>query len=105
VADDLPRVTQATLDVLEVLLDTRAQHYGLAIAKRTKMKTGSVFPILARLENLGWVTSRWESPADRPTGPRRRIYEVTTDGAARARTILRERRPRLILRPATGGAL
>jgi DNA-binding PadR family transcriptional regulator len=103
VADDLSRVTPATLDVLAVLLDTGAQHYGLAIAKHAKLKTGSVFPILARLENLGWATSRWETAADRPNGPRRRIYQVTEEGAARARNLLHERRPSLVLRPAPGG--
>jgi PadR family transcriptional regulator PadR len=87
------RVTDATLDVLEVLLDGGDDLYGLKIAKATGRPTGSVFPILARLESFGWVFSEWEAgdPADR--GPRRRFYRLSSDGVARASELLVQRRP------------
>ena len=65
------RVTDATLDVLgEVLLDGDDELYGLKIAKAAGRPTGSVFPILGRLEQMGWVVSEWESsdPAARVPG-------------------------------------
>lgn len=88
----LSRVTPATLDVLEALLDGEVEPYGLAIARRAGLATGSVFPILARLERLAWITSAWED-TDRP-GPRRRLYSFTPDGLAGARVLLAERRGR-----------
>jgi DNA-binding PadR family transcriptional regulator len=88
----LSRVTPATLDVLEVLLDGEVEPYGLAIAKKAGLATGSVFPILARLERIDWASSYWEE-SDRP-GPRRRLYRFTPEGMAGARALLAERRPR-----------
>jgi DNA-binding PadR family transcriptional regulator len=101
---DLSRVTPATLDVLEVLLDGDVEPYGLAIAKKAGLATGSVFPILARLERIGWATSAWED-TDRP-GPRRRLYQFTPEGMAGARTLLARRRGRGAgrLDPLPGGA-
>lgn len=58
----LNRVTAAILDVLQVLLaEPGGGCHGFAIAKETKRPTGSVYPILARLERFGWVESYWES--------------------------------------------
>jgi PadR family transcriptional regulator, regulatory protein PadR len=86
------RVTDATLDVLEVLLDGGDDLYGLKVAKATGRPTGSVFPILARLEGFGWAISEWEAgdPADR--GPRRRFYRLSPGGMAGARELLAQRR-------------
>lgn len=87
------RVTEATLDVLEALLGPDEELYGLKIAKAIERPTGSVFPILARLEQLGWVVSEWE-PGDPSTrGPRRRFYRLSPDGLGEARSLLTERRP------------
>jgi PadR family transcriptional regulator len=99
------RVTDATLDVLEVLLSADDELYGLKIAKAAGRPTGSVFPILARLEQLGWVVSEWESGDPAAKGPRRRFYRLNGDAATKARTLLAERRPAPGLRrarPATG---
>lgn len=88
------RITDATLDVLEVLLRPDDELYGLKIAKAIKRPTGSVFPILARLEQFGWVTSEWE-PGDPATrGPRRRFYRLSPEGLTSARSTLAERRPK-----------
>jgi len=102
----LSRITPATLDVLEVLLDDKAEHYGLAIAKQAGLATGSTFPILARLERIGWATSYWEETDAASRGPRRRFYRLTPDGMARARALVVERRGKVFpgLRPLPGGA-
>lgn len=88
-----PRITEATLDVLEVLLGPDEALYGLKIAKAAGRPTGSVFPILARLEQLGWVVSEWETGDPATRGPRRRFYRFSPDGLATARAVLAERRP------------
>lgn len=102
----LPRITPATLDVLEVLLDDKAEHYGLAIAKRAGLATGSTFPILTRLERIGWASSYWEETDAASRGPRRRFYRLTPEGMAGARALIVERRGKALpyLRPLPGGA-
>lgn len=87
------RVTEATLDVLEVLLGPDDELYGLRIAKAIGRPTGSVFPILARLEQHGWVISEWESGDPASRGARRRFYRLSPEGLAGARALLSERRP------------
>ena len=84
------RVTDATLDVLEVLLGPDDELYGFKIAKEIDRPTGSVFPILARLEQAGWVFSKWETSEQNSRGSRRRFYRLSPDGVAQAREMLAE---------------
>lgn len=86
------RITDATLDVLEVLVHEPGDLYGLKIAKVAGRPTGSVFPILAKLEDCGWVTSEWEAGDPVTRGPRRRFYQLSPDGLAQARQVLIQRR-------------
>ncbi len=78
----LARVTPATVDVLRVLLEEDGI-WGMLVIKRTARPAGSVYPILERLESAGWVASTWEPDTER-SGPRRRLYELTRDGAVAA---------------------
>jgi PadR family transcriptional regulator, regulatory protein PadR len=79
----LPRITPATADVLAGLLAAPSPTWGLRIVKGTGRPPGSVYPILERLEALGWVQSAWEDDPSR-SGPRRRLYELTDGGAVAA---------------------
>jgi DNA-binding PadR family transcriptional regulator len=81
------RMTTQTLRVLSLLLDDpQAEHYGLEISKRAGLPTGSVYPILARLEQHGWVEGAWEQIDPVAEGRRpRRYYRLTPSGAERAR--------------------
>ncbi len=69
-------MSPATLRVLETLGSSPEPIWGLHIIRETGLPSGSVYPILARLEALGMVTSEWESEPSRP-GARRRIYRLT----------------------------
>ncbi|MEV7005972.1 helix-turn-helix transcriptional regulator [Streptosporangium sp. NPDC051022] len=91
--NDVPRLTGATLDILEVLATAQGQTvYGLQIAAATRRPTGTVYPILARLEQRGWLESGWEADdGTRRKGPRRRYYRVTDDGREHIATALRRR--------------
>ncbi|WP_242613941.1 PadR family transcriptional regulator [Actinomadura roseirufa] len=105
-----PRMTLPTQLVLRALLTEPAhEFYGLQIGQAAGLPSGTVHPILARLEALDWLESRWEDidPA-REGRPRRRYYRLTTDGAERARIALAEARTQVtdlpVLRPRpTGG--
>jgi DNA-binding PadR family transcriptional regulator len=88
--DAIPRVTGATLDVLQVLLRASAPTWGLQVIAATDRPAGSVYPILARLENRGWLISAWEEGDRR--GPRRRLYSLTDEARPAARALLAERR-------------
>lgn len=66
--------------------------YGLMIARNAGRKTGSVYPILARLEEAGWAESTWEREERGDRGPRRRFYRLSPDGLGAARALLAERR-------------
>jgi DNA-binding PadR family transcriptional regulator len=79
-------MTIPTRLVLQVLLsDPDAERYGLEISAATGLRSGTVHPILARLESLGWLTSRWEDVDPREEArPARRYYLLTAEGRARA---------------------
>jgi DNA-binding PadR family transcriptional regulator len=66
--------------------------YGLKIAQNAGRKAGSVYPILARLEQAGWIESSWERDERDERGPRRRFYRLAPDGLAAARALLIARR-------------
>jgi PadR family transcriptional regulator len=85
-----PRMTTPTKMVLRALLDRPTEeHYGLELAVAVGIAPGTVYPILARLEQIGWVMSRWEAPDAESEGrPRRRYYRVDPDGAEDARLAL-----------------
>lgn len=102
-----PRMTIATQLVLSALLeDPTAEMYGVEIGAAAALPSGTVHPILARLEGVGWLQSRWEDIDPRADGrPARRYYQLTADGIQHARTALaRAYRPgpRLRLRPLGG---
>jgi PadR family transcriptional regulator PadR len=61
----------------------RRIRYGFDIMDATHLPSGTVYPILGRLERDGYVRSRWESQtiASREKRPPRRYYEVTAAGA------------------------
>lgn len=84
------RMTLQTEAVLRVLLDEPGSlHYGLEISKAAGLPSGSLYPILARLERAGWVTSSWEEISQSEAGrPRRRYYSLTPDGAAWAESAI-----------------
>ena len=92
--EPLPRLGRATIDVLTVLLDSDEPRWGLELIKLTGRPSGTVYPLLDRLERAGWATSDWDDDVLRP-GPRRRMYQLTPDGTVAARDALRHeaRRP------------
>src|SRR3954471_13875305 len=101
-----PRMTIPTQLVLEALLrDPERELYGIEIGEGAVLRSGTVHPILARLEGLGWLTSRWEDIDPQVEGrPPRRYYPLTAEGALAARAALaRAHRPAFArLRPQVG---
>jgi PadR family transcriptional regulator len=81
-------MTVPTQMVLLVLMeDPDGERYGLELSDLAGLPTGTIHPILARLEGHGWVRSRWEDIDPRQQGrPRRRYYRLDPGsiGAVRA---------------------
>jgi len=87
-----PRMTLQTQLVLRALLeDPTHERYGLELCAASGLPSGTIHPILARLEKIGWLESHWEDidPA-RAGRPRRRYYRLSPDGAEQARVALDE---------------
>jgi len=83
-------MTPQTQAVLRALLERPThEQYGLQISKAAGLATGTIHPILARLEGLGWLDSRWEDIDPAVEGrPRRRYYRLSPSGAEQARLAL-----------------
>src|SRR5262245_27145979 len=75
----------ATPLVLAILAE--GESYGYPILKRVRALSdgeiewtdGMLYPLLHRLDRLGFVTTEWHTP---PEGRRRKYYEITDDGRA-----------------------
>ena len=69
----------------------RGEAHGLEIVKRVeaagsgalKLKEGSLYPALYRLEQAGLVKGKWEGEGTGRRGARRRIYKLTRKGKRR----------------------
>lgn len=80
-----PELKKGSIELLILsLLEARPRH-GYDLGKRIEDRSGgrisfqvsSLYPVLARLEDRGWIVGRWvEKPGER----RRRFYELTRDG-------------------------
>jgi len=86
-----------TLRVLALLLEApRDWHYGYGVSQHTGLTSGTLYPILARLTEQGWLERRWADSqiAGRPP---RHTYRLTSIGARTARQLVgsAERRPAL----------
>jgi transcriptional regulator len=78
-------VLPGTLDMLILQSLTLQPMHGYAIAQHIRrlsdsvlsVEQGSLYPALERLQNKGWVTSKW---GESPTKRRARYYTITAAG-------------------------
>ena len=76
---------KGTLDMLILQTLTVRSLHGYAIAQQIELlsdavlsvEQGSLYPALERLQQRGWVTSKW---GESPTGRRARYYTITAAG-------------------------
>jgi DNA-binding PadR family transcriptional regulator len=86
------RLSGPTLRLLKVFVEKPLErHSGAEIARITNIGSGTLYPILQRLENAGWLKSEWESVEPSEAGrPRRRLYKLTGQGQNKATQALGE---------------
>src|ERR1700689_5029679 len=95
------------------LADPADPRYGYDLMKAASLKSGTLYPLLGRLEQEKLVSSAWETPQQDGQRPRR-YYQLTSEGTAMARLELaqlsaartvapaRTRAPGRAARPAPG---
>jgi PadR family transcriptional regulator, regulatory protein PadR len=88
------RITVPTARVLAALLaEPDADRYGLDLIQATGLASGTLYPILHRLQEAGWLSAAWEDVDPSAQGrPARRYYRLTAEGAERARQTIAELR-------------
>jgi PadR family transcriptional regulator PadR len=86
-----PRLSPQTVRVLERFLDSpRAWRYGYDLSRETGLKSGTLYPMLARLADYSLLETKWVTTEDGV--PPRHTYRLTSKGAEFARRSLAEMR-------------
>jgi DNA-binding PadR family transcriptional regulator len=68
------------------LADVTARQYGYDLMKAARISSGTLYPMLARLQDEGLVTSEWEPQREDAGGrPPRKYYQLTGEGIRVAR--------------------
>jgi DNA-binding PadR family transcriptional regulator len=66
-----------------------ANLHGYDLMQATGVSSGTLYPMLLRFEEEGWLTSVWEKADPTAEGrPRRRLYRITASGKRAASQIL-----------------
>jgi PadR family transcriptional regulator PadR len=76
------RLSAPTLRVLKLLMGKPLEgRSGADFSRTLNISSGTLYPLLARLESAGWLKSEWESVEPSEAGrPRRRFYKLTGHG-------------------------
>ena len=79
--DRIPSLPPKETLILQLLVEDKAM-YGLELvaASRRRLKRGTVYVTLGRMEKKGYITSRLEEAPPSAGGLPRRIYEATAFG-------------------------
>jgi PadR family transcriptional regulator, regulatory protein PadR len=81
VARDRKLSPQALSVVALLCAEPLMWRHGYDIARQIGLKSGTLYPILIRLTDRGWLEACWED--EQPAGrPRRHLYRLTSEGLA-----------------------
>lgn len=96
------RNSRQTLAVLDALLIHPSQwRHGYALSQHTGLFSGTLYPILMRLEKLGWLETRWEDAGGLGRPPRH-LYRLSGQGHEWARQEIRAARKAKFWKTAPG---
>jgi DNA-binding PadR family transcriptional regulator len=95
------RLSRQTLTVLEALLLHPAEwQHGYSLSRYTGISSGTLYPILMRLEKLHWLETRWQE-VKAPGRPPRHLYRLSGTAREWAREELRVAQQKHFWKPAT----
>lgn len=79
------RSSGQTLNLLRSLMERpRSWHHGYELSKATGLLSGTLYPILTRLSDRGFLEHKW-LPSQDAGKPPRHVYRLTAQGIAHAR--------------------
>lgn len=84
--DFASQLKRGTLELILLQLLSKRPAYGyelvrrLSVGDQPSIKEGTVYPVLYRLEDRGWIAPKWQAPR---RGVPRKYYEMTDTGRAR----------------------
>jgi len=79
-----PGSSPQTIGVLQELLRNPEEwHYGYDLSRSTGLKSGTLYPILVRLADWGWLEARWSETVQGGRPPRH-LYRLTAHGMVAA---------------------
>lgn len=85
-----PRFSPATQLLLEHFVAAPAKwHYGYTLMAGLELSSGTLYPVLMRLADAGWLETRWEASVRRGRPPRH-MYRLAGGAAPEARALLRK---------------
>ena len=96
----MQRLTRTATRTLLAFLEAPSWRYGYDLMKSADLSSGTLYPLLARLTEDGWLESRWEE-SDRPGKPPRQLYRLTATGRIGARQALERAQPSWLRLPHT----
>jgi DNA-binding PadR family transcriptional regulator len=87
----------------ELLRAPREWRHGYELSQNTNLRSGTLYPLLIRLNQQGLLEARWEQP-ELPGRPPRHAYRLTAKGIAYAKTSLAEAASSIVLAPTIKGS-
>lgn len=73
------RSTRPMRALLAAFVDGAGWRHGYDLSKLTGLKSGTLYPLLMRFSERGWVEARW-AEAEAPGRPPRHLYRLTAEG-------------------------
>ena len=73
------RSTRPMRALLAAFIQEVGWRHGYELSKETGLKSGTLYPLLMRFAERGWVEARWTEAAA-PGRPPRHIYRLTAEG-------------------------
>jgi PadR family transcriptional regulator, regulatory protein PadR len=107
--DNRIRLSYQGMKVLRVFLNAfdenvRKRLAGADIMRAANVSSGTMYPLLIRLEEAGLIESKWETESPQSLGrPRRRLYRLTAAGVPFVRSRLESVLPASLLQPQRNG--
>ena len=86
-------LSQTQLALSALLAQPAAWQYGYDLSKQTGLQSGTLYPLLIRLADQGWLETEWR-PSEMPGRPPRHVYRLTAEGITAARKLSADRRYR-----------
>jgi len=89
------RITNAFIRTLWLFVENSREKYcGADVMRELKLQSGTVYPLLTRMVNIGWLSCEKEEVNPREVGrPAKRFYQITPVGLKEGRKLLTQQFP------------